>query len=198
MSVLSFLEKHYYRQPAKPCEQCHGSGIIGQKQESGQIKSGDCPKCEGEGKLVAGPGPLRPKFFASNTAIQRVKFLMAARKMIKSRPFFGHGIHSWPLLWPRIAAELDQETEGKYLDPAYFPNPVAERTHNDWAEEVVELGIVGFGLCFLIFAMALWNCTEPFLGAALVASLTIALTTYPMRDAAPGLFMWVIAGLICS
>ncbi len=198
MSILGFLEKYYYRQPAEPCSRCRGSGIIGQKQEGGQMKGSECPKCEGKAKFITGPGPVKPGLFASNTAIQRVKFLIAARKMIKSRPFFGHGINSWPLLWPRVAAELDQETDGKYLDPDYFPAPVAERTHNDWAEELVELGIVGFGLCFMIFAMALWNCTEPFLGAALVSSLAVALTTYPMRDAAPGLFMWVIAGLICS
>jgi O-antigen ligase len=146
-----------------------------------RVKSGELDQNE-----WIGPTSLRARW----------RYVLATIEMIKQKPFLGHGLGSYSVLFPTVAAQLHQE-KGEFLDPEKFREMVSEHTHSDWLEEFQELGPIGFIFLFLIFGTAVISGTDPWLTGAMVAMLVNALFFFPLREAAPGLYMWVIAGMLC-
>jgi len=197
MRIFDYLLKYYRPEVRPPCPDCKGKGKAA-REVNGLPEIISCPSCKGKAKLAPiKKVPWWRSFFCVNTFIVRVKFWVATWEMIKERPFFGHGLGSYKLLYPRMVAELDQKTEGKFLDPDHFPVIVSEHSHCDWLEEIAEIGFVGLLLLVLIFGHAIFAGQEPLLVAGLISSLVAAIGFFPMREAAPGLCIWVLAGLLC-
>ena len=197
MWVFDYLLKHYTADAKPRCPDCGSKGKVA-REVDGLPQISTCERCQGKGKLTPTNKISRWQLLLSpNTLIARVKFWMATWEMIKEHPFFGHGLNSYKLLYPRMIAELDQKTKGKFLDPEHFPVVVSEHSHCDWLEEISELGFVGFLLLVSIFGLAIYAGQEPFLVAGLISILVAAAGFFPLREAASGLCIWALAGLLC-
>lgn len=197
MRIFDHLLKFYRHEVRPPCPDCKGKGRVA-RDVDGTPEISICAQCKGEGKLA----PTKKvtwwqNILCPNTLIVRMKFWMATWEMIKERPVSGHGLGSYKLLYPRMVAELDQKMEGKFLNPDYFPVIASEHSHCDWLEEIAELGIIGILLLISIFSFTFFGSREPLLMAGLISSLVAAIGFFPMREAASGLLIWVLAGLLC-
>ncbi len=126
--------------------------------------------------LVMGWDALGPKLRDADPMRYRREMLLSALEMLKDKPLFGHGLGTFPGVYPAYAL----------FDSGYFVN----HAHNDWAEWASEGGvpflvlILGFGACTLPGSVRLpWAIGLP-------AVCIHALADYPLQR--PGVSLWVV------
>lgn len=126
--------------------------------------------------LVLGWDALEPKLSDTDPMRYRREMLLSALQMVKDKPLFGHGLGTFPGVYPAYAL----------FDSGYFVN----HAHNDWAEWASEGGVpflgllLGFGACTLPGSIRLpWAIGLP-------AVCLHALVDYPFQR--PGVSLWVM------
>lgn len=128
------------------------------------------------GSLILGWNALGAKLTDSDPMRYRREMLLSAIHMLKDKPLLGHGLGTFPGVYPAYAL----------FDSGYFVN----HAHNDWAEWAAEGGIpflaliLGFGACTLPGSLRLpWAIGLP-------AVCLHALVDYPLQR--PGVSLWVV------
>ncbi|MCC6366069.1 MAG: O-antigen ligase family protein [Bryobacterales bacterium] len=126
--------------------------------------------------LVMGWDALGPKLRDTDPMRYRREMLLSALQMLKDKPLFGHGLGTFPGVYPAYAL----------FDSGYFVN----HAHNDWAEWASEGGvpflvlILGFGACTLPGSIRLpWAIGLP-------AVFLHTFVDYPLQR--PGVSLWVV------
>ncbi len=97
----------------------------------------------------------------------RREFLQSTLRMIHDRPWFGFGLGSWPLVYPRYA----------FIDAI----AVANHAHNDWVEWASDGGIIFALLIGVVALRALWLSIELPWGIGTFAVFTHAAVDFPFQ-----------------
>lgn len=109
----------------------------------------------------------------------RREFTLSAIEMTRERPWFGHGLDTFPEVYQRYAVE----------DFPFYAN----HAHNDWAEFGADGGIPFLLLIFIPFAVAIPIAVRHPWGIGLIAVILHACVDYPFpRPAVSG---WMFAML---
>jgi len=134
---------------------------------------------------VVGWGRVWERLRTADPFATRREFDISSKRMIASRPVFGFGLGTWPVVYPAYAI----------IDTGSFAN----RAHNDWLEWTADGGLP-FGI--VMATLFLW-CLRPAFGSAwgigVVAIFLHATVDYPFSR--PALAAWtvvMIALLACT
>jgi O-antigen ligase len=87
----------------------------------------------------------------------RINYLRIAWLQIKRTPFMGLGFHVMKTRVPYLQRELNEKTNGKFLDPKNYEHPVPQRVHNDYVQTLLDTGAVGLSLLITIIGIAIWK-----------------------------------------
>ncbi len=146
---------------------------------------------------------LKPKGGSGSTFAVRMMYLRKMVELFPDSPFFGVGPDNFPCVM--IAAMARQHAE----TPQMFRGPVDYDAHNEWAQAVFELGIVG-GLAYLAIpvitvalALRAWSRapSEPkgialmSCAAGLIAILASEAGTINLRHQIMPAWYWTLLGL---
>jgi O-antigen ligase len=116
---------------------------------------------------VVGWSAVLDRFKVRDLFEYRREFLQSTLRMIHDRPWFGFGLGSWPLVYPRYA----------FIDPGL----VANHAHNDWVEWASDGGIVFALLIGLVALRALWISIELPWGIGTIAVFAHAAVDFPFQ-----------------
>jgi tetratricopeptide (TPR) repeat protein len=86
---------------------------------------------------------LTPKILATGT---QARILINTLPMIASSPIWGHGLASFPFLFPEVQAQYFAEHPNTWLYPTVF---ITQQAHNDFLQLLIETGGVGLILCIV-------------------------------------------------
>lgn len=125
---------------------------------------------------VVGFGPVLDRFLMKDPFEGRRELFQATLQMIRDRPWFGHGLGSWPWVYPRYA----------FWDPRAFAN----HAHNDWAEWASDGGVLFAALLAFIALRAFWLSLGMPWGIGTVAVFAHAAVDFPF--ARPPLLLAVL------
>ena len=79
-------------------------------------------------------------------------------KMIKERPFWGHGYNSFSSIYSKYQSKEVRLERGKGLENAHKPYvPLVAHAHSDILESLIEWGLVGCFISFLPFIFILFT-----------------------------------------
>ena len=92
---------------------------------------------------------LTPRILVKGT---RLRIIAVSLPLVAQRPVFGHGLASFPVLYPPAQADYFAKYPDSLLQPVISQTDVA---HNDYLQLVVETGIVGIGLALLTLCLFL-------------------------------------------
>jgi O-antigen ligase len=92
---------------------------------------------------------LTPQVLVKGT---RLRIIAVSLPLVAQRPVFGHGLASFPVLYPPAQADYFAKYPDSLLQPVISQTDVA---HNDYLQLVVETGIVGLGLALLTLCLFL-------------------------------------------
>jgi O-antigen ligase len=132
--------------------------------------------------LVAGTEKVRSRFAERNPFALRRNLLEATLKMIPLHPWFGSGMGTWPVLFPRFAT--------------FDSNVYVNEAHNDWAQWTAEGGIP----FTLLLAALVFSLVRPAFrsvwGLGVISVLSHSFVDYPLRE--PGLMFlfFTLAGAV--
>ncbi len=125
--------------------------------------------------MVAGTEQIWNRFEDPHPYALRGMLLDSTLKMIPEHPWFGSGMGTWPVIYPRFAT--------------YDANVYVNEAHNDWAQWTVEGGIP-FGL--LLAALVIW-LVRPSLrsvwGLGVPSVMIHCFVDYPLREPVL-MFLW--------
>jgi len=116
---------------------------------------------------VVGWSTVLERFNVRDLFEYRREFLQSTLRMIHDRPWFGFGLGSWPLVYPRYA----------FIDPV----AVANHAHNDWVEWASDGGIVFALLIGLVALRALWLAIELPWGIGTIAVFAHGAVDFPFQ-----------------
>jgi len=92
---------------------------------------------------------LTPSVLVKGT---RLRIIAVSLPLVAQRPVFGHGLASFPVLYPPAQADYFAKYADSLLQPVTSQTDVA---HNDYLQLVVETGLVGLGLALLTLCLFL-------------------------------------------
>jgi len=92
---------------------------------------------------------LTPRVLVKGT---RLRIIAVSLPLVAQRPVFGHGLASFPVLYPPAQADYFAKYPDSLLQPVTSQTDVA---HNDYLQLVVETGLVGLGLALLTLCLFL-------------------------------------------
>jgi O-antigen ligase len=125
---------------------------------------------------VVGWGTVWERLRSSDPFANRYEFAVSSMRMIVDRPWFGSGLGTWPIVYPKYAI----------VDTGLFAN----RAHNDWLEWCADGGIP-FGIAML--SLFIW-CLRPAFrsawGIGVIAVFLHAIVDYPFSR--PALAAWIV------
>lgn len=116
---------------------------------------------------VVGWSAVLERFNVRDLFEYRREFLQSTLRMIHDRPWFGFGLGSWPLVYPRYA----------FIDPG----AVANHAHNDWAEWAADGGLIFALLIGVVALRGLWLSIELPWGIGTLAVFTHAAVDFPFQ-----------------
>ncbi len=132
--------------------------------------------------VVAGPQRIIEHFHEQHPYSIRYQLLGSTLRMIAERPWFGAGMGTWRLLYPRFAT----------FDIAL----VANEAHSDWAQWAAEGGIPFVCLMLVLVVSTLRAGFSTTWGLGVLMVMIHSLIDYPTRAAAPGLLWFSLAGAL--
>ena len=116
---------------------------------------------------VVGWSAVLNRFNVRDLFEYRREFLQSTLHMIHDRPWFGFGLGSWPLVYPRYA----------FIDPI----AVANHAHNDWVEWAADGGILFALVIGLVAFRTLWLSLELPWGIGTFAVFAHAAVDFPFQ-----------------
>jgi len=131
---------------------------------------------------VAGTDQIWNRFEEPHPYALRGMLLNSTLKMIPDHPWFGSGMGTWPVVYPRFAT--------------YDANLYVNEAHNDWAQWTVEGGIP---FVLLLAALAIWlvkPSVRSVWGLGVPSVMIHCFVDYPLREPVL-MFLWfVLAGAL--
>jgi len=132
--------------------------------------------------LVAGTERIRGRFEERNPFALRRNLLDATLKMIPLRPWFGSGMGTWAIVFPRFAT--------------FDSNVYVNEAHNDWAQWTAEGGIP----FTVILAALLFSLVRPALrsvwGLGVISVIGHSFVDYPLREPVLMFLFFTLAGAL--
>ena len=125
---------------------------------------------------VVGWNTVWARFWMNDPMMVRREFGLSTLQMVKSHPWLGMGLGTWPTVYPQFAI-IDVGLE-------------ANQAHNDWLQWTAEGG-VSFGV--MMASLFVWTCrpaVRSVWGLGAIAVFLHALVDYPFSR--PGLGCWTI------
>jgi O-antigen ligase len=158
--------------------------VRGAARRSGLVRHGlQFTALTAAGVLVMGYSGLSERLSAAGPERLRFDALRASVEMIRSRPWMGSGLGTWPSMYPRYAG--------------FDSGLVMNQAHNDWAQWAAEGGLP-FAALLLIFAILLSkSASRSIYGVGIVSFLLHAFVDYPMQQR-PALAAWFFAIAGCT
>lgn len=141
----------------------------------------------------------------------RLCFWVTALYLIRERPLFGWGMWSYRKEVYRMQAWLHQNKWNDFLKYDRYLTPQPREVHNDFIEHVVEFGVVGASLWFLLVGVVYWmgfrylgnaGGTDFWLMLILLTSMTCAMLDsvffFLLRLPSSAMVFWVTAGAVVA
>ncbi len=132
--------------------------------------------------VVAGPGPLWARLREPDPL--RPQFARSSIDMIRERPWFGVGMGTWPIVYPRYA----RADFGRFVNQA----------HSDWLEWTAEGGIPFAVLIASLFCWTARQTTQCVWGSGAVAVFLQAIVDYPFSRPVLGAWPILIVALLAA
>jgi len=126
-------------------------------------------------------------------------------EMFKKKVFQGYGLRSYRKLVYYAQAEIN-EKDPTFLDKYRYITPQPRECHNDWLEDLVELGLIGTAIRWLLIGLVFYlgikvlagNVMMLFVLTAMAAACGHALFFFNMRLPSSGMVFWMLAGFVVS
>lgn len=134
----------------------------------------------------------------------RICYWRSGWYLFKQKIWQGWGLRSYRKLVYFAQADINDK-DLSFLDPERYITPQPRECHNDWLEDLVELGITGtlirWGLMGLIFCFGIkeifvGSLFSLFLLAAILSIAIHAVFFFGMRLPSTGMVFWVLGGLL--
>ncbi len=134
--------------------------------------------------LVAGTEKIASRFEERNPFALRQNLLDATLKMIPMHPWFGSGMGTWPVVFPRFAT--------------FDSNVYVNEAHNDWAQWTAEAGIP----FTLLLAALVLSLVRPALrsvwGLGVIGVIGHSFVDYPLREPVLMFLFFTLAGALTN
>jgi len=135
----------------------------------------------------------------------RICYWRSGWELFKEKPWQGHGLRSYRKLVYYAQAAINAR-EPDYLDPKRYITPQPRECHNDWLEDLVELGIAGTIIKWFFIGSIFWcgfralegNLAVVFIMTAMLAICSHAVFFFGLRIPSTGMVFWVLAGLLVA
>jgi O-antigen ligase len=135
----------------------------------------------------------------------RIAYWQSGWELFKEKPWQGHGLRSYRKLVYYAQAAIN-DRDPNYLNPERYYTPQPRECHNDWLEDLVELGIVGSIIRWALIGSVFWvgfsiikgNLAAVFILTAMLAMCVHAVFFFSLRVPGSGLVFWVLAGLLVA
>jgi hypothetical protein len=126
-------------------------------------------------------------------------------KMFTKKIIQGHGLRSYRKLVYYVQAEIN-EKDPSFLDEFRYITPQPRECHNDWLEDLVELGLIGTAIRWSLIGFVFYlgikilpgNLMVLFMLTAMTAACGHALFFFNLRLPAPGMVFWMLGGFVVS
>ena len=137
-----------------------------------------------------------------NTALVRVALYKNGLQMVVDQPFKGVGLGNFRSAYPLYHNRI-------MPTPTYAMHVIPERMHNDFFQNLAELGLIGGALFFLFFFSLIRECLKllsnketallglgPFM--VILAIAVFGLFSFPLLMPSSRMLFWVMAGMLIS
>lgn len=159
-------------------------------------------------RLLPNFGSPAPSRFQSMLELEKdpsaqVRFALWANTLaiFQDHPLVGVGTGNFEFIYPLYHRRV-------ITDPSFQETERALQAHNDYAQLLAEVGLVGTGgllWMLLLLAQRFWRCLKDTrhpqilpIGFALTALLLEAFWDFPFALPVPTAHFWIYAGLLCS
>jgi O-antigen ligase len=132
--------------------------------------------------LVAGTEKIRSRFEERNPFALRRNLLEATMKMIPQHPWFGSGMGTWPLVFPRFAT----------FDSSVYVN----EAHNDWAQWTAEGGLPFTVLLAALVLSLMRPALRSVWGLGVISVIGHSFVDYPLREPVLMFLFFTLAGAV--
>lgn len=150
-------------------------------------------------------GRLNPNKARIATLRYRLSYWRAGWELFKAKPFQGNGLRSYRKLVYYAQAKINDKNPD-YLHPFRYITAQPRECHNDWLEDLVELGIAGvivrFGLIGSVFyfgissLLSTGNIQLLCLLSVMVACCIHSIFFFGLRLPSTGMIFWLVSGFV--
>ncbi len=130
--------------------------------------------------LVAGTEKIRSRFEERNPFALRRNLIEATLKMIPLHPWFGSGMGTWPLVFPRFAT--------------FDSNVYVNEAHDDWAQWTAEGGIPFTVLLAALVLSLMRPALRSVWGLGVISVIGHSFVDYPLREPVLMFLFFTLAG----
>lgn len=132
--------------------------------------------------ILGGWQTVWERFLLKDPFSYRREMLLSTVDMIRLNPWLGHGMGTWPLVYPQFAI----------FDP---PGIYMNHAHNDWAEWAAEGGVALSAVLAAFCAGIAWSARRVPWAWGLSAACLHAVVDFPFQKPALALTFFAIAGI---
>ncbi|MFA5132940.1 MAG: O-antigen ligase family protein [Candidatus Paceibacterota bacterium] len=130
--------------------------------------------------------------YSKGTLKERLNYWRIAWEQIKLTPGFGLGLDCLKCRIPYIQRDLNNKSNGAFLDPSNYSCPYPQKCHNDYIQMACDVGIPGLVAYLSLIIMALLSDADLLLKGALIAALISGIFMHNLHTEPTNVMIWFV------